>query len=217
MTNFDFLKTDKRFASFADVAIAAENLLHIDIDSCVSNCRRAMEFAVKWMYSVDRDLESPYQDTLVALMNDEKFRDIVGDDIWRRMDFIRKLGNAVMHGGKKVTEEQAELCLENLYYFLDELAYFYADEYKERAFDKTLLTLTPEEALSPAVLMAIEEEKRRSREAVSENTEPEQKPEASKAPKPQPKPEPASAAPEKPAVDVDKLFESVLRQHGKIK
>ncbi len=148
MTNFDFLKSDERFASFADVAIAAENLLHIDIDSCVSNCRRAMEFAVKWMYSVDRDLEMPYQDTLVALMNDEKFRDIVGDDIWRRMDFIRKLGNTVMHGGKKVTTEQAELCLENLYYFLDELAYFYADGYTERPFDKTLLTLTPEEALS---------------------------------------------------------------------
>ena len=148
MTNFDFLKRDARFASFADVAIAAENLLHIDIDSCVSNCRRAMEFAVKWMYSVDRDLEKPYQDTLVALMNDEKFRDIVGDDIWRRMDFIRKLGNAVMHGGKKVTGEQAELCLENLYYFLDELAYFYADDYTERPFDKTLLTLTPEEALA---------------------------------------------------------------------
>ena len=148
MTNFDFLKTDKRFGSFADVAIAAENLLHIDVDSCVSNCRRAMEFAVKWMYSVDKDLTMPYQDTLVALMNDEKYRDIVGEDIWRRMDFIRKLGNNVMHGGKKVTIDQAELCLENLFYFMDELAYFYADEYVERPFDRTLLTLTPEEALS---------------------------------------------------------------------
>ncbi len=148
MTNFDFLKTEKRFDSFSDVAISAEKLLHIDIDSCVSNCRRAMEFAVKWMYSVDRDLEMPYQDTLVALMNDEKFRDIVGDDIWRRMDFIRKLGNTVMHGGKKITVPQAELCLENLFYFLDELAYLYADEYKEQEFDKTLLTLTPEEVLT---------------------------------------------------------------------
>jgi type I restriction enzyme R subunit len=64
------------------------------------------------------------------------------------MDFIRKLGNAVMHGGKKITAEQAELCLENLFYFLDELAYFYADGYTERPFDKTLLTLTPEEALA---------------------------------------------------------------------
>ena len=148
MTNFDFLKADKRFERFADVAISAENLLHIDIDSCVSNCRRAMEFAVKWMYSVDHDLSMPYQDTLVALMNDEKFRDIVGDDTWKRMDFIRKLGNAVMHGGKKITEEQAELCLENLFYFLDQLAYFYAEEYTDRTFDKSLLKLTAEEALS---------------------------------------------------------------------
>ena len=148
MTNFDFLKSDPQFASFVDVAIAAENLLHIDIDSCISNCRRAMEFAVKWMYSVDRDLEMQYQDTLVALMNNDVFRNIVGRDIWKRMDFIRKLGNSVMHGGKKVTEEQAELCLENLYYFLDELAYLYAENYTERPFDKTLLTLTPDKALT---------------------------------------------------------------------
>ena len=148
MTNFDFLKTDARFTSFADVAIAAENLLHIDIDSCVSNCRRAMEFAVKWMYSVDRELVMPYQDSLVALMNDEKFKDIVGVDIWRRMEFIRKLGNTVMHSGRKITPEQAELALENLYYFLDQVAYFYADEYTERPFDRSLLALTPEEALS---------------------------------------------------------------------
>ncbi|MBQ7669098.1 MAG: DEAD/DEAH box helicase family protein [Clostridia bacterium] len=148
MTNFDFLKADKRFDSFSGVAIAAENLLHIDADSCVSNCRRAMEFAVKWMYSVDRDLSMPYQDSLVSLMNDEKFKDIVGTAIWRRMEFIRKLGNTVMHGGKKITPDQAELCLENLFYFLDQVAYFYADEYNEREFDKSLLALTPEEALS---------------------------------------------------------------------
>ena len=140
MTNFDFLNADKQFSSFADVAIAAERLLPIDVASCVSNCRRAMEFAVKWMYSVDRDLVMPYQDSLVSLMGDEKFRDIVGEDIWRRMDFVRKLGNTVMHGAKKITREQAELCLENLYYFLDELAYFYADEYVERSFDRALLS-----------------------------------------------------------------------------
>ncbi len=146
MSNFNFLKKEKQFSSFADVAIAAENLLHIDIDSCVSNCRRAMEFAVKWMYSVDRELVSPYQDTLASLMNDEKFRDIVGEDIWRRMDYIRKLGNIVMHGGKKITSEQAELCLENLFYFLDEVAYFYADDYVERPFDRALLRIAPNEA-----------------------------------------------------------------------
>ena len=144
MTNFDFLKTDSRFDGFADAAIAAEKLLHIDVDSCVTNCRRAMEFAVKWMYSVDSELSMPYQDTLVSLMNDEKFRAIVGDDIWKRMDFVRKLGNAVMHGGRKITPEQAELCIENLFYFLDEVAYFYSDEYSGREFDKSLLAPVPE-------------------------------------------------------------------------
>ncbi len=148
MTNFDFLENTPDFDAFADVAISAEKILHIDVDSCVLNCRRAMEFAVKWMYSVDRDLVMPYQDNLVSLMNDEKFRDIIGNDIWRRMEFIRKLGNNAAHGGKKVTKEQAELCLENLFVFLDCIAYFYAPEYTEQQFDKSLLALTVDEALS---------------------------------------------------------------------
>ncbi len=148
MTNFDFLKKDKQFGSFADVAIAAENILHIDTPSCVMNCRRAMEFAVKWMYSVDGSLVMPYQDNLISLMSDNDFRDIVGVDIWRRMDLIRKIANRVAHNNQMVTEEQAELCLENLYVFMDFVAYCYGENYHETKFDKSLLELTPEEALS---------------------------------------------------------------------
>ena len=148
MTNFDFLTADPQFNTFSSVAVAAENTLHIDIDSCVLNCRRAMEFAVEWMYSVDKSLSMPYQDNLLNLMNSEDFRDIVGTDIWRRMDFIRKLGNVAAHGGKKITEAQAELCLENLYVFLDFVAYCYGVNYNEGSFDRSLLELTPEEALT---------------------------------------------------------------------
>ena len=53
VTNFDFLKDIPQFAAFADVAVAAEKILMIDPEASVMNCRRAMEFAVKWMYSVD--------------------------------------------------------------------------------------------------------------------------------------------------------------------
>ena len=148
MTNFNFLKKDKRLNSIADVAITAEKLLYIDVDSCITNCRRAMEFAVKWMYSVDSELVIPYQDTLVSLMNDEKFRDIVGDDIYRRMEFIRKLDDLATRGRKKITIDQAELCLENLYYFLDEVAYYYSDNYVEHPFDKTLLLEATSEKVS---------------------------------------------------------------------
>lgn len=64
MTNFDFLKSDPQFDAFADAAISAEKILNIDTASSVLNCRRAMEFAVKWMYSVDKDLKMPYDNTL---------------------------------------------------------------------------------------------------------------------------------------------------------
>lgn len=148
MTNFDIFFAIPQFDPFASVAVSAERILHIDPSACVLNCRRAMEFAVKWMYSVDKALVMPYQDTLVSLMNTEDFRDIVGTDLWRRMDFIRRTGNNAAHSGKKITEEQAALCLENLYVFLDFVAYCYGENYTEGHFDRSLL-MQPAEA--PAV------------------------------------------------------------------
>lgn len=139
MTNFDFLKKDPQFDSFADVAISAEKILNIDMGASVMNCRRAMEFAVKWMYSVDKSLVMPYQDSLVSLINTEEFRDIVDRDLWKRMDFIRKLGNSAAHNGKKITLDKARLCLENLYYFLDFVAYCYGEDYEEGQFNWQLI------------------------------------------------------------------------------
>lgn len=148
MTNFDFLKSDPQFATFSDVAISAEKILNIDVAASVINCRRAMEFAVKWMYSVDKDLQTPYDDRLQSLMDDEDFRDIIGEDLWQRMKLIRVVGNNAAHGRKQVTLEQAKLCLENLYYFLDFVACCYGKGYKAGQFDLSLLELTTEEALA---------------------------------------------------------------------
>ena len=148
MTNFDFLTSTPDFASFSSAAIAAERIFHIDPSACVLNCRRAMEFAVKWMYSVDSELVMPYQDNLVSLMTDETFREIIGDDTYRRMEFIRRLGNTAAHDGKPVTPDQAELCLENLFIFLDCVAYLYAPEYTEQQFEPSLLN-QPADAPAP--------------------------------------------------------------------
>lgn len=143
MTNFDFLLSDPQFSAFSEVAVSAEQILHIDPSACVLNCRRAMEFAVKWMYSVDGSLVLPYDDRLVSLMDNEDFRDIIGQDIWRRMKLIRQLGNNAAHTGKKITTEQAVLCLENLYIFLDFVSYCYGTDYTESKFDPSLLTEQP--------------------------------------------------------------------------
>lgn len=149
MTNFDFLKNEKKFDGFADAAIAAERILPIDYTASILNCRRAMEAAIKWMYSVDKVLVKPWDDKLVSLMNTDEFRDIVDEDLRRRMDYIRKSGNTAAHDGRKISKEQAVLCLENLYIFMDFVAYCYADQYSEGAFDPALLEEKPVEPVIP--------------------------------------------------------------------
>lgn len=154
MSNFNFLKNEKQFEAFADVAMSAEKIISIDTEASVLNCRRAMEFAIKWMYSVDASLEMPYQDNLVSLMNSEDFREIVGLDIWRRLDLIRRIGNNAAHSAKKISYDQAELCIKNLYIFLDFVAYCYADSYIETEFDEKQLGTT--EILKPDVTAQLE-------------------------------------------------------------
>ena len=139
-TNFDYLKTEPKFSTFADVAISAERFVLMDSEVSILNCRRAMEFAIKWMYSVDAELDMPYQDNLQSLLNAEEYRRIIGPDLWKRMDYIRRCGNNVAHGSRKLGRDEAMLCLENLFIFLDYIAYCYADEYTERTFDKSIIT-----------------------------------------------------------------------------
>ena len=139
MTNFDYLKSEPQFHIFADVAISAERIIHIDPEACIINCRRSMEFAIKWMYSIDQSLVRPYQDNLSSLMHTEEFKDIVDENLWKRLDFIRRMGNNAAHTGKKVTFDQAALCLQDLFIFLDFIAYCYGDQYEERQYDAALL------------------------------------------------------------------------------
>lgn len=143
MTNFDRFLPDPQFTTFAPAAVAAEKILPIDLAACILNCRRAIEFGVKWMYSVDGALVKPYQDTLVNLMGTVEFRDIVGTELWKRMDHIRRMGNAAAHGNNALTRPQAELCLENLYIFLDFVDYCYGGDYQEGQFKRSLLVEHP--------------------------------------------------------------------------
>ncbi len=138
-TNFDYLRQEPKFNSFSDVAISAERVILIDPAASIINCRRAMEFALKWMYSVDKELEMPYQDNLQSLMNAEEYRQIIGQDLWKRMDFIRRCGNNVAHSGRKLGRDEAMLCLENLFIYLDYISYCYSDLYEERTFNPALI------------------------------------------------------------------------------
>lgn len=177
MTNFDYLKNEPQFSSFSEVAISSEKLLPIDHDACVLNCRRAMEFAVKWLYSVDDSLQKPYQDNLHSLMSTEEFHALIDWSLWRRMDLIRKIGNRAAHVGAKVTFDEASLCLQNLFLFLDFVACCYSKNYEERQFDASLLKKeaaedeVPRSEFADVDLKALMEENRALKEELTKRRE----------------------------------------------
>ena len=164
MTNFDYLRKESEFKDFINIAIIAEKTYKVDSNTCIINCRRAMEAAIKWMFSVDYELKVPYKDNLYTLMNCDAFRQIIGDDLWRRLEFIRRYGNEAAHNSGDKAKNIAEICLKNLFYFMDWIAYCYGDEYEEREFDASLLekedvTLVPEVNLDIDLKALIEENK----------------------------------------------------------
>ena len=132
-------KKEKDFESFIDIAIVAEKSYQMDTNTCILNCRRAMEMAIKWMYSIDMELHMPYKDSLGTLMYDDTFRAILTDDIWNRLEFIRKEGNLAAHNEKPKSKNEAKLCLYNLFCFVDFLYYTYSYDYEERKYDASLL------------------------------------------------------------------------------
>ena len=151
ITNFDFLRREPKFYIFADAAIVADKLLPVDIISSVIRCRQAMEFAIKWMYSVDEALSMPYQATLDTLLKNSDFRELIGNNqLWEQMDFIRRLGNRAVHESKNVSREQAELCLHNLWRFLQFVMYHYSNEHNfNDKFDNELYAAAAPKSVTP--------------------------------------------------------------------
>jgi len=146
-TNFDFLLNDPQFEPFAEAAVSAERVLPISPALCATACRTVLEFAVKWVYSVDGSLQKPYEDKLVTLISTEDFKDLLPYGMIQKLDYLRKVGNNATHNAKSVSRDQAVLALQNLHSFLDFVAYCYGTRYIEVTFDKALLEAKPESAV----------------------------------------------------------------------
>lgn len=138
MTNFDFLKKHSEFESFADIAVQAEELYPKYLDMSVVCCQRALEISVKWMFSVDRNLvtwRNPESVTLSDLMHTYQFRELIGRDLFEKINFIRKKGNDVKHKlNIVITKGQCEVCLRNLFEFLDYVSCLYIKGYEQQKY-----------------------------------------------------------------------------------
>lgn len=74
MSNFEFLKNTKEYALFAPAVMEAERVYASAPAMCAVGCRKALELAVKWVYSADNTMQMPYKDNLQSLIHEPSFR-----------------------------------------------------------------------------------------------------------------------------------------------
>ncbi len=139
MSNFDFILKNEIFKTFAEASVEAEKSIAVTNVSCTIMCRRALELAVKWLYANDRELTMPYQNNLSSLVYDINFKNMIDENIFKEITYIIKLGNFSVHSNKKVTRDEAVICLKYLFDFMNWISYCYDSNYEEVTFNEAIL------------------------------------------------------------------------------
>lgn len=139
MSNFGFLATQKEYALFAAACIEAERVLSTSPAMAAVGARKALELGVKWVYSADSTMQTPYKDNLQSLIHEPTFRFAIDHQTWGKLPFIIKLGNLAVHTEKQVSKSDAMLSLSGLFEFIQWIDYCYGANYEERKFSEALI------------------------------------------------------------------------------
>ena len=127
---------NKQYALFAPAAIEAEKVYTSAPAMCAVGCRKALELAVKWVYSADNTMQMPYKDNLQSLIHEPTFRFAVDYNTWGKLPFIIKLGNLAVHTERSVQASDALASLQGLFEFIQWVDYCYGTDYEERKFEE---------------------------------------------------------------------------------
>lgn len=157
MQNFSFLQTQNEYSLFTPAALEAEKVLSTSPAMCAIGCRKALELAVKWVYSADTTMRMPYKNNLQSLIHEPTFRYAVDNDTWGKLPFIVRLGNLAVHTERGVGQREALAALRGLFEFVQWIDYCYGSDYVERRFD---------EGLIPAGQIAVNVERIREQESL---------------------------------------------------
>ncbi|MEN6387202.1 MAG: DEAD/DEAH box helicase family protein, partial [Phycisphaerales bacterium] len=137
--NFAFLQGQTEYELFATAAIEAEKVLSTSPAMAAVGARKALELAVKWVYSADNTISMPYKDNLQSLIHEPTFRFALDSKTWGKLPYIIKLGNLAVHTEKAVSQNDAVLSLRALFEFIQWLDYCYGANYEERSFDEAAI------------------------------------------------------------------------------
>ena len=128
------MKTE--YALFSPACQEAEKIYASAPAMCAVGCRKALELAVKWVYSADKTMKLPYKDNLQSLIHEPSFRFAVDYHTWGKLPFIVKLGNLAVHTERSVQPSDALVSLKGLFEFVQWIDYCYGSDYRKRVFDE---------------------------------------------------------------------------------
>jgi len=115
MSQFAFLKSE--FSPVYELARKAEVAALADPRGACFYSRLALESAVKWMYDNDRNLRSPYDTALSALIHEGTFRALVGNGLVTKARIIKDFGNKAVHEVRAVPVQHAVAAVRELFHF----------------------------------------------------------------------------------------------------
>ena len=138
-TNFDYLLEKEEYASFAEQAVEAEKSIAISPATCAILSRRALELAVRFVFSYDAELSLPYQDNVSSLIHESTFRRIIEPRLFPMLKYNIHLGNVAVHTNSKIKRDEAVIALRDLFEFCDWIDYSYSKEYSEKVYDESVL------------------------------------------------------------------------------
>lgn len=138
-TNFDYLLSKSEYSDFSYQAVEAEKSIAISPATCAILTRRALELAVRFVFSYDAELVLPYQDNISSLIHESTFRNIIEPRLFPMLKYAIHLGNVAVHTNSIIKRDDAIVALRDLFEFCDWIDYSYSAEYAEKSFDESLL------------------------------------------------------------------------------
>ena len=138
-TNFDYLLEKSEYASFAAQAVEAEKSIAISPATCAILSRRALELAVRFVFSYDAELSLPYRDNVSSLIHEPTFRSIIEPRLFPMLKYTIHLGNVAVHTNNNIKRDEAIIALRDLFEFCDWIDYSYSKEYSEKSYDESVL------------------------------------------------------------------------------
>lgn len=115
MKNFDYLKDIEALKDLYGFCSAAEDTQQTNHDVCALNCRKALEWIVKAIYTL-KGVEVEKRTPLLELITGEPFMQFIGPDdrMLMAIHYVRKIGNKAAHEGS-VKKQESFFSLLNIY------------------------------------------------------------------------------------------------------